>query len=374
MALRSPTDRPLKTCLHRPSVTSAPNSTSRSPRRPPLEFQIAVAPATRRRGDRATVIHVGRQGDSSHGDLRRARQPDPQVRCRSGQPQGELLRDDHRPRPTRRRSPTSTCRRICGPVATPRPTSSSASPRPSSAATPTPRRCWRRCRRGWAPDWTTCRARATRSTARSDTLLAGAGVCRDYAHLVVALLRAVNVPARLVAVYAPGCQPMDFHAVAEAFVDGSGGSSTPRCLAPRQTLVRIATGRDAADTAFLDNHKGADRPEQRARSPRSSTANYPIDSVDDLVSLRLSCYRRGLEIRSWRPGATGRCVPHRPRTVINPPATAASRMATPKRQAPVPAEERGTASSGVLCDEDQQHDQDQEAEDERRPQRGGPGE
>ena len=37
-----------------------------------------------------------------------------------------------------------------------------------------------------------------------DTLLAGNGVCRDYAHLVVALLRAVNVPARLVAVYAPG--------------------------------------------------------------------------------------------------------------------------------------------------------------------------
>ena len=52
-----------------------------------------------------------------------------------------------------------------------------------------------------------------------DTLLAGRGVCRDYAHLVVALLRAVNVPARLVAVYAPGCQPMDFHAVAEAFVE-----------------------------------------------------------------------------------------------------------------------------------------------------------
>ena len=53
-----------------------------------------------------------------------------------------------------------------------------------------------------------------------DTLLAGAGVCRDYAHLVVALLRAVNVPARLVSVYAPGLYPMDFHAVAEAFVEG----------------------------------------------------------------------------------------------------------------------------------------------------------
>ena len=55
----------------------------------------------------------------------------------------------------------------------------------------------------------------------ADTLLAGAGVCRDYAHLVIALLRAVNVPARLVSVYAPGCDPMDFHAVVEACVEGA---------------------------------------------------------------------------------------------------------------------------------------------------------
>ena len=53
-----------------------------------------------------------------------------------------------------------------------------------------------------------------------DTYLLGKGVCRDYAHLVVAFLRARNVPARLVAVYAPGLSPMDFHAVAEAFVNG----------------------------------------------------------------------------------------------------------------------------------------------------------
>ena len=90
-----------------------------------------------------------------------------------------------------------------------------------------------------------------------DTLLSGQGVCRDYAHLVVALLRAVNVPARLVSVYAPGLYPMDFHAVAEAFVDGQWRVVDATLLAPRQTLVRIATGRDAADTAFLDNHKGA---------------------------------------------------------------------------------------------------------------------
>ncbi len=78
-----------------------------------------------------------------------------------------------------------------------------------------------------------------------DTMLAGEGVCRDYAHLVVALLRAVNVPARLVAVYAPGCEPMDFHAVAEAYVDGVWRVIDATCLSPRPSMVRIATGRDA---------------------------------------------------------------------------------------------------------------------------------
>jgi transglutaminase-like putative cysteine protease len=118
----------------------------------------------------------------------------------------------------------------------------------------------------------------------ADTLLAGAGVCRDYAHLVIALLRAVNVPARLVAVYAPGCDPMDFHAVAEAFVDGEWRVVDATCLAPRQSMVRIATGRDAADTAFLDNHAGSIN-----LSSMTVTAyvdgELPIDSIDHLVSL-----------------------------------------------------------------------------------------
>ena len=89
-----------------------------------------------------------------------------------------------------------------------------------------------------------------------DTLLAGAGVCRDYAHLVIALLRARDVPARLVSVYAPGLFPMDFHAVVEALVDGSWSVVDATVLAPRQSLVRIATGRDAADTAFLSSYGG----------------------------------------------------------------------------------------------------------------------
>jgi transglutaminase-like putative cysteine protease len=83
------------------------------------------------------------------------------------------------------------------------------------------------------------------------TLLARQGVCRDFAHLVIALLRACDVPARLASVYAPGLQPMDFHAVAEVLIDGRWLVTDATLLAPRSTLVRIATGRDAADTAFL---------------------------------------------------------------------------------------------------------------------------
>lgn len=83
------------------------------------------------------------------------------------------------------------------------------------------------------------------------TLLAREGVCRDFAHLVIALLRACDMPARLVSVYAPGLDPMDFHAVAEACIDGEWFVVDPTLLAPRSTLLRIATGRDAADAAFL---------------------------------------------------------------------------------------------------------------------------
>ncbi|WP_445170184.1 transglutaminase-like domain-containing protein [Mycolicibacterium sp. Dal123E01] len=118
----------------------------------------------------------------------------------------------------------------------------------------------------------------------ADTLLAGAGVCRDYAHLVIAVLRAVNVPARLVAVYAPGCDPMDFHAVAEAFVDGRWRVVDATCLAPRQSMVRIATGRDAADTAFLDNHKGAITL-QSMMVGAVVDGLLPIDSVHELAEL-----------------------------------------------------------------------------------------
>ncbi|WP_243076877.1 transglutaminase family protein [Microbacterium sp. SS28] len=88
------------------------------------------------------------------------------------------------------------------------------------------------------------------------TLMTGQGVCRDYAHVVIALLRAMDMPARYAACFAPGLRPMDFHAVAEAYLDGSWYVIDGTRLANRHSLVRIATGRDAADCAFLSYHGG----------------------------------------------------------------------------------------------------------------------
>lgn len=116
------------------------------------------------------------------------------------------------------------------------------------------------------------------------TLLARQGVCRDYAHLCIALLRARGVPARLAAVYAPGLAPMDFHAVAEAFVEGAWHVVDATTLAPRSTMVRIATGRDAADTAFLSTVSGV-----FALDEVEVTATADVLPDDDVTALvRLS--------------------------------------------------------------------------------------
>ena len=94
------------------------------------------------------------------------------------------------------------------------------------------------------------------TTDAIDTLLTGAGVCRDYAHLTGTLCRAVNIPARVAAVYAPGLSPMDFHLVVETAVDGRWLAWDATRLAPRHSLIRIATGRDAADTALATTLSG----------------------------------------------------------------------------------------------------------------------
>jgi transglutaminase-like putative cysteine protease len=117
-----------------------------------------------------------------------------------------------------------------------------------------------------------------------ETLMTGAGVCRDFAHLVVALCRAVDVPARMVAVYAPGLSPMDFHAVAETAIDGHWWVWDATRLAPRPTLVRIATGRDAADVAFLTTISGQVELSTVEMVAIAAT-DLPLDDHEQLVAL-----------------------------------------------------------------------------------------
>ena len=91
-------------------------------------------------------------------------------------------------------------------------------------------------------------------TGAVDTLVDQVGVCRDFAHLMIALCRAVNIPARFVTGIdygaAPELGPPDFHAYVEAFLGQRWYAFDPTGISAPMGLVRIGTGRDAADVAF----------------------------------------------------------------------------------------------------------------------------
>ena len=88
------------------------------------------------------------------------------------------------------------------------------------------------------------------SSTAVDVLVGAAGVCRDYAHLGITFCRALGIPARYVSGYAVDLEPPDFHGFFEAFLDGEWYLFDATRMAPVDGLVRIATGRDAADVAF----------------------------------------------------------------------------------------------------------------------------
>ena len=92
------------------------------------------------------------------------------------------------------------------------------------------------------------------STSVLDTLRDGAGVCRDFAHTMIAHCRALNYPARFVTGVDYGADPAlgppDFHAYVEVFVGGRWYVFDPTGISPVTGLIRIGTGRDAADVSF----------------------------------------------------------------------------------------------------------------------------
>jgi transglutaminase-like putative cysteine protease len=91
-------------------------------------------------------------------------------------------------------------------------------------------------------------------TGALETLECRSGVCRDYAHLMIALCRALNIPARLATGIDYGADPAlgppDFHCYVEAYLGERWYLFDPSGISPGMGLIRIGTGRDAADVAF----------------------------------------------------------------------------------------------------------------------------
>jgi transglutaminase-like putative cysteine protease len=88
------------------------------------------------------------------------------------------------------------------------------------------------------------------STTAIDVLVTRAGVCRDFAHLSIAVCRALGIPARYVSGYAVDLEPPDFHGFMEAYLGDRWFLFDATRMAPIDRLVRIAAGHDAADVAF----------------------------------------------------------------------------------------------------------------------------
>jgi transglutaminase-like putative cysteine protease len=122
-------------------------------------------------------------------------------------------------------------------------------------------------RPGWARvqaicDWVHEQLRFDYGAARSDktahdALREGRGVCRDFAHLAIALCRCLNLPARYCTGYLdPGTArdataPVDFSSWFEVFLEDRWHVFDARHNAPRPGRVLVARGRDAADVPFL---------------------------------------------------------------------------------------------------------------------------
>jgi len=96
-----------------------------------------------------------------------------------------------------------------------------------------------------------------------DVLQRGYGVCRDFAHLAIALNRTFNLPTRYVTGHLPDIgfpdpgNHMDFHAYAEVYIGGTWFTTDARFHAPRIGRIKVSCGQDAVDGAFSTIYGGA---------------------------------------------------------------------------------------------------------------------
>lgn len=103
------------------------------------------------------------------------------------------------------------------------------------------------------------------TTTATDSFNDKAGVCRDYAHVLIAMARAAAIPARMVSAYAPDVQPQDFHASVEVYLDGDWHLIDPTDMAATKDTIIIGVGRDAADVSFLTSYGTVELIQQSVR-------------------------------------------------------------------------------------------------------------
>jgi transglutaminase-like putative cysteine protease len=109
--------------------------------------------------------------------------------------------------------------------------------------------------RNWVNKHVAFRSNTTSSiTSALDTVTDRVGVCRDFAHLMIAICRALSIPARFTTGIDygadPALGPTDFHAYVEVFLGNRWYMFDPSGTAIPMGFVRLGTGRDAADVSY----------------------------------------------------------------------------------------------------------------------------
>jgi len=145
--------------------------------------------------------------------------------------------------------------------------------------------------RDWVCRYVRCVPQSTNErTSAVDTLVERKGVCRDYAHLMIALCRALSIPARFCSSLDygadPGMGPADFHAFVEVFVGQHWYLVDPSNAAVPMGLLRIGTGRDAADIpiAMVFGNVAPSRPLVQIEAVASIAPGFsmPVDTAQGI--------------------------------------------------------------------------------------------
>jgi transglutaminase-like putative cysteine protease len=89
------------------------------------------------------------------------------------------------------------------------------------------------------------------STTALDVIYNRNGVCRDFTHLVIALCRSLNIPARMTVGYLDKLEFADLHAWVEAFLGNEWYTFDAVQQHTHGYRIEIGHGRDAADVAMV---------------------------------------------------------------------------------------------------------------------------